>query len=302
MVSPSSRLPVIVLAGGGSRRFGRDKLTVRLDGRTALARVVDRVRPLASEVIVSTSTRARRGELAPHLPDAVRFLIDAAGPWGTGPAAAIARARHEVASGPMLVVPGDMPWVETRALARFLTIAADGGAELGAPFWQSGETEHLVQWHRGRETLDYLPVLRSRGPTGPRASEFLRAVPRTLLVPVVALSDRPTTFAHLTFPADLRRPRARGTAGGVVRTRLVEGAPKRWYRRAQRGLASGRLKDAARAFRGEAEWYARAHLTLLAQHARDDAARAEQVRPAIHRTDAAPGGRNRAPVGPPGND
>ncbi len=47
-----SGLSAIILVGGRSRRFGRDKAAEVVDGRSLLQHVVDAVSPLASEVIV----------------------------------------------------------------------------------------------------------------------------------------------------------------------------------------------------------------------------------------------------------
>ena len=45
-------ISVIVLAGGRSRRFGRDKLAEPVDGRPLLHHAIDAVRPIATEIIV----------------------------------------------------------------------------------------------------------------------------------------------------------------------------------------------------------------------------------------------------------
>jgi len=269
------RLPVIVLAGDRSRRFGGDKLAAVVDGRPALSRVISRVAPFASEVIVATTTPARRRELARLVPSTVRFLYDHPSRRnGTGPAAAMVGALEAADPGPVLFVPGDIPWVETRALRRLIERASQSGAEVATPCWGSGETEHLIQWHQGNDTLRHLVGTGTEWSSGGRASEFLRAVPRTLFVPVPLLSDRPKSFSHLTYPSDVENPPERGRAGRSKVPRLVAGAPKHWYRLAQTALRSGRYADAARAFSAESRWYARANLPLLAQHASADALQA----------------------------
>jgi len=57
---------VVVLAGGGSRRLGRDKLAADLDGRTVLTALLDGVRaevPGAQLVVVGPPERASAGAL-----------------------------------------------------------------------------------------------------------------------------------------------------------------------------------------------------------------------------------------------
>ena len=267
-------LPVVVLAGGSSRRFGGDKLLAELDGRPVLRRVVDQVTPLASKILIATSTSSRASEIAPRLPPSVQFILDQPSRWGSGPAAAMAAARADAGGGPLLFVPGDVPRVETSALAQLLVRASRSRADVAAPVWTSGMTEHLVQWHRDPRVLLHLPW-NSDLPFPPswRASEFLRAVPRTLLVPVPALTDRPMTFSHVTFPSDLRQPAPRGVAGSGTDDRLIEGVPKRAHARAW-GFEHRRDPTRAhRAFIEESRWYEAAGLPLLARHAWADATR-----------------------------
>ena len=46
------RVTGVVLAGGRSSRFGRDKLAERLDGRTLLTNAIDGVTPASTEILV----------------------------------------------------------------------------------------------------------------------------------------------------------------------------------------------------------------------------------------------------------
>ncbi|MGI0071899.1 MAG: nucleotidyltransferase family protein [Thermoplasmata archaeon] len=266
------RLPVFVLAGGRSRRFDGDKLSAMVDHEPVLARVVARVRPLASRVVVATDSEERREQLSSLFDRSVDYRLDRVGRWGAGPGATIASALAATRRGSALFVPGDIPWVETDALARFVARARASSADVAAPYWGSGETEHLIQWHRSRQSLRPLPWGRPGGTPTRRASELLRAAPRTLLVPITALTERPESFAHVTYRSDVRRPGPRGTSGSTGRrARTIAGVPKAAYREAQRHRSAGREADAARLFRQESGWYAAAGLRILARHALDDA-------------------------------
>jgi len=102
----------VVLAGGRSSRFGRDKLAEPLEGRPLLHRAIEAVATIATEVIVVTAPGTR-----PTLPDLAR---------GVAGVAAEVRLVHDDApfEGPLagclaglvsarepfvLVVGGDMP-------------------------------------------------------------------------------------------------------------------------------------------------------------------------------------------------
>ncbi|MFL7867205.1 MAG: molybdenum cofactor guanylyltransferase, partial [Anaerolineales bacterium] len=56
-------LTICVQAGGESRRMGRDKALMPFLGRPLIQRVVDRLSPIADEIIVTTNN-----------PDDYRFL------------------------------------------------------------------------------------------------------------------------------------------------------------------------------------------------------------------------------------
>ena len=193
----------------------------------------------------------------------------------------MASAREEFGRGPMLFVPGDIPWAETRALRRFVARAEGSSADVATPHWESGETEHLVQYHRSPATVRFLPWRRTRSLPFRRASEFLRASPRTLLVSISTLTDRPESFSHVTYPTDVQRPALRGRAGPPRTDRGIEGVPKRWYGVAQAAWSAGSLREAARAFAKESRWYERAGLGLLAWHSLLDASHAVAADPEV---------------------
>lgn len=99
-------LTAAVIAGGAGRRMGTDKRAMLVDGVPLLSRSVSAVAALASEVVVATS-RAR--PLPIELPG-VRIVHDRVADGGplSGIEAALAAATHEL----VLVVAGDMPWLQ----------------------------------------------------------------------------------------------------------------------------------------------------------------------------------------------
>jgi molybdopterin-guanine dinucleotide biosynthesis protein A len=93
----------IVLAGGRSSRFGRDKLAEPIDGRPLLARAVEASATVVDEVIVVLAPEGAEPDLGMQ----VRFVRDTerfGGPL-VGLAAGLEAATHER----VVVVGGDMP-------------------------------------------------------------------------------------------------------------------------------------------------------------------------------------------------
>jgi molybdenum cofactor guanylyltransferase len=100
------RLTAVILAGGRSSRFGRDKLVEPLDGRPLIQHAIDAVRPLAAEMLVVGAPAATSGAASP-LPDDIALVHDPVA--FEGPLVGLL-AGLGAASGPIiLVVGGDMP-------------------------------------------------------------------------------------------------------------------------------------------------------------------------------------------------
>lgn len=104
-MSAPPRLPGVVLAGGGSTRFGRPKGEARLGHLTLVERAWRSLAPLCGEVWVGRP---------PELPD----LRPGRGPLA-GIEAALTRARDRGADG-VVVLACDLPVVHTATLARLL--------------------------------------------------------------------------------------------------------------------------------------------------------------------------------------
>ena len=124
MNSTDSRPPItaIVLAGGRSSRFGRDKLTERIGDETLLDRAIGAVVGIASEVVVvrAASTGVLRSGAGPDWPSPssdslpIRVVHDAQ-PF-PGPLAAVAIGLSVTRQSRAIVVGGDMPYLDPAVL------------------------------------------------------------------------------------------------------------------------------------------------------------------------------------------
>ena len=111
----SDNLTGLVLAGGASRRMGRDKAFLELDGRPLIQIVIDRVMEVCGEVIVVASdTSSYMGFGVPVVPD--RFQdVGVLGGLHAGLAAA--------SSDLTLAVGCDMPFLKPALLRAFVAWA-----------------------------------------------------------------------------------------------------------------------------------------------------------------------------------
>ena len=101
-------LTIVIQAGGESRRMGRDKGLVPFLGQPLVQRVLERLRPIAGEVLVSTNHPENYAFLGvPLFPD----LIPGRGALG-GLYTALSAASLPLAA----VVACDMPFINARLL------------------------------------------------------------------------------------------------------------------------------------------------------------------------------------------
>ena len=98
----------IILAGGQSRRMGRDKALIAFEDRPIIAHVIDTLRELSDDVLIVSNRSAAYESFG------IRIVPDAdppSGPLG-GISAGLAAAQHDLA----IVVACDMPFLNTQLL------------------------------------------------------------------------------------------------------------------------------------------------------------------------------------------
>ena len=132
----------VVLAGGLARRMGGgDKARIRIGGKTILERVLARLAPQCSAVIINANgDPARFADTGlPVVPDSVPDFV--------GPLAGILAgldwaAAHAPAVADVVSTPGDCPFLPTDLVARLTAARRAAGLPLACA--RSGEWRHPV--------------------------------------------------------------------------------------------------------------------------------------------------------------
>ena len=116
-----TELSGIVLAGGMSRRLGRDKAVEPFGGEPLITRVIGRLNALATETVVVVNNEARGGELP--LPSDTRVAVDIYPDSGSlgGIFSGLTAANSDWG----FVVACDMPFLNTGLIAHMLTLRKD---------------------------------------------------------------------------------------------------------------------------------------------------------------------------------
>jgi molybdopterin-guanine dinucleotide biosynthesis protein A len=130
-------LTVVIQAGGESRRMGQDKALVPFLGQPLVQRVLDRIRPLADEVIVTTNRQAELQFL--KLPLATDLLP------GRGALGGLYTALSAAGNSLVAVVACDMPFVSASLLAAARDMLSDFPYDAVIPNLEGGsEPFHAV--------------------------------------------------------------------------------------------------------------------------------------------------------------
>lgn len=121
--SPAAGVTGVILAGGASRRMGRNKAFLEINGKPLIAVVAERLRPVVDELIIVANETERYARWADRcVPD----IYPGVGTLG-GIHAGLEAARHELA----LIVGCDMPFLNPSVLEWFVEAAShDDGVGL----------------------------------------------------------------------------------------------------------------------------------------------------------------------------
>jgi molybdenum cofactor guanylyltransferase len=138
----TKRILGLVLAGGLARRMGGgDKARIRIGGRSILERVLARVKPQCTSVILNANgDPARFADTGlPVVPDTVP---DFAGPLAGILAGLDWAAAHAAEVAEVVSVPGDCPFLPSDLVARLSAARRAAGLPLACA--RSGEWRHPV--------------------------------------------------------------------------------------------------------------------------------------------------------------
>jgi molybdopterin-guanine dinucleotide biosynthesis protein A len=115
-VSGISSVSGVILAGGASRRMGRDKVFLEVEGQPLIALVAERLRAVAGEVIIAANDTGRYAAFGDRcVPD----VYPGVGTLG-GIHAGLRVAAHDL----VVVVACDMPFLNPDVLAWFVGAAS----------------------------------------------------------------------------------------------------------------------------------------------------------------------------------
>ena len=204
---PGLSASAAVLAGGASRRMGRDKRLVEIDGRPLLLHAVDAVLQVFRPVSVVVVVGADGADLP--LPPGVRAVADR---WpGEGPLGGLVTAMEAADTDVVVVAAGDHPRLVPRVLSLLATHAAVRTCDAVLLADERGAAQPLVGAYR----RSALAPLRAAFDAGERRAGAVLDHLDVLLLPPTdwriddpqgwSLEDLDTPEDLATLEAELRR-------------------------------------------------------------------------------------------------
>ncbi len=202
---------LILLAGGESRRFGRDKALVLVDGEPSLSKIVEELTKLSTvDLLVVTRDYDRckvYKSIIPIIECTVDRFLECSGPL---------RGVYSVSdrgSNYYYLAPVDTPWIKIEVYLLLTSYLNIEDADIAAVLHDSRHTDPLISVLTGRyfsEIHSYIEnICRLRGYL--RATDLIRAATTVVLVGSRYLARFPLYLSHINTEDDLktRYPRNR---------------------------------------------------------------------------------------------
>lgn len=192
----------VILAGGFSRRFGRDKGLVVLAGKPLILHVIDRVSKVADEVLVVVSSEEQKNKFETILEEKANLVIDKDDSQSplVGAITGFESANAEYS----LLLPCDTPLVSTQIVQFLLDMCTNRSAAI--PRWPSGYIEPLQAVYRTESALTAAKTALKQGKMNMRSMiDNLRGVRYVSTMVLEQLEPDLLTFFNVNTPQDLKK-------------------------------------------------------------------------------------------------
>jgi molybdopterin-guanine dinucleotide biosynthesis protein A len=192
----------VILAGGFSKRFGRNKGLVVLAGKPLILHVIDRVSKVVDEVLVVVSSEEQKNKFEAILEEKANLVIDKGDSQSplVGAITGFESANAEYS----LLLPCDNPLVSTQIVQFLLDMCINKSAAI--PRWPSGYIEPLQAVYRTESALTAAKTALKQGKMNMRSMiDNLRGVRYVSTMVLEQLEPDLLTFFNVNTPQDLKK-------------------------------------------------------------------------------------------------
>ena len=195
----------VILAGGGSRRLGREKARLEFDGKPLLCLTIERLRLAADEVIVVARSEEHARRLSEFIgcEEGIAFAWDSVS--GFGPVAGLDAGMERAGGGLVFATACDLPFLSPKVVELLFSVAEEGGCDAVVPQHPNGYVEPLHSVY-ARERM--AAACRKAIKNGERKIRIPLAELSIRHVPVERMQNLDAellTFFNLNTPEDLER-------------------------------------------------------------------------------------------------
>lgn len=192
----------MILAGGFSKRFGRDKGLVELAGKSLVLHVLDKMSGIVNETVIVVSSDSQKVAFERSLGQRVRVIIDKR--EENSPLIGALTGFESVHGRYSLLLPCDTPFVSGNIASLLLDICINRNAAI--PRWPNGYVEPLQAAYHTKSALIAARATLEQGKLDLRSMiAFLRNVRYVSTMVLQQLDSELLTFFNVNDRRDLKR-------------------------------------------------------------------------------------------------
>ncbi|MGB9937058.1 MAG: molybdenum cofactor guanylyltransferase [Methanobacterium sp.] len=133
---------IIILCGGRSKRMGKDKGSLLLDGKPMLLHVLDTVGRIAEEIILVLRDKKQVGDYSQILKEKnIKIVTDKS--KDQGPLMGILTGLSNIKSEQAQILPCDSPFISSNFVLNMFEAIESSNYDALIPLWADGHTEPL---------------------------------------------------------------------------------------------------------------------------------------------------------------
>jgi molybdopterin-guanine dinucleotide biosynthesis protein A len=201
-VVPFLRGSAIILAGGFSKRFGRDKGLVRLKGRPLVMYLLEKVAKVVDERVIVVGSEEQRDVFLPLFRHVANVVVDKY--EGNSPLIGALTGFESVQNEYSLLLPCDTPFLSSEIAALLLSCCFGRSAVI--PRWPNGWIEPLQAAYHTKSAIDATKKALEQGKMDMLSMiGYLRGIRYISTLVLQELDPELLTFFNINTLADLRK-------------------------------------------------------------------------------------------------
>jgi len=192
----------IILAGGFSRRFGKDKGLVELAGKPLVLHVFDRICSIVDEVLVIVSSDHQKRSYSPFFPADTKIFVDVC--ELQSPLVGALTGFINASGDYSVLLPCDAPFVSGKVLELLFEVSF--GVDAVIPRWPNGYIEPLQAVYKTNSAVAAAKSAIQAGEVRPLSMiSRLDRVRYLSTIVIDQLSSGLTSFFNINTLADLKK-------------------------------------------------------------------------------------------------